>query len=70
MSNTLADVAVIGFNHKSASVEKRELFSLQADRLPDLYKALKERNIEEPSMWPLQQGRDLHHLLSDREVRW
>jgi glutamyl-tRNA reductase len=47
MSNTVADVAVIGFNHKSASVEKRELFSLHADRLPELYRALKERNIEE-----------------------
>lgn len=47
MDRVPADVAVIGFNHKSAPVEKRERFAVHPDGLPELYAKIKERNIGE-----------------------
>ncbi len=45
--NSVSDVAVIGINHKSAPVEKRECFSLHYDLLPDFYKKVKQFHITE-----------------------
>ncbi|MCL1910739.1 MAG: glutamyl-tRNA reductase [Leptospirales bacterium] len=47
MDRSLSDVAVIGFNHKSASVERRECFSIHADKYAELYNGIKEKNIGE-----------------------
>ncbi|MCL2026308.1 MAG: glutamyl-tRNA reductase [Leptospirales bacterium] len=47
MDRSLSDVAVIGFNHKSASVEKRECFSIHADKYAELYSSMKDKNIGE-----------------------
>jgi len=47
MDKNPSDVAVIGFNHKSASVERRECFSIHADKYAGLYNAIKEKNIGE-----------------------
>jgi glutamyl-tRNA reductase len=47
MGRQLADIAVIGFNHKSASVDKRECFVVHADKYGEFYNKIKERNIGE-----------------------
>lgn len=44
---SVSDIAVIGFNHKSAPVEKRECFSLHYDMLPEFYKKIKASFIAE-----------------------
>ena len=47
MDRSLSDVAVVGFNHKSTSVERRECFSIHADKYAELYNEIKEKNIGE-----------------------
>lgn len=47
MNRSPSDVAVVGFNHKSASVEKRECFSVHADEYAGFYNTIKEKNIGE-----------------------
>ena len=47
MDRRPADVAVIGFNHKSASVEKRECFAVHSDKFEEFYNKIKDRNIGE-----------------------
>ena len=47
MNRSPSDVAVVGFNHKSASVEKRECFSVHADEYTGFYNTIKEKNIGE-----------------------
>jgi len=47
MGHKTADIAVIGFNHKTAPVEKRECFSVQNGLLADLYRRFREQGIDE-----------------------
>lgn len=47
MDNKPADIAVIGFNHKSSSVEKRERFAIHSSRHDEFYQKVKERNLGE-----------------------
>ncbi len=47
MGHKTADIAVIGFSHKTTPVEKRECFSVHADILPELYARFREQGIEE-----------------------
>jgi len=42
-----ADIAVIGFNHKTTPVEKRECFSVHTEVLPQVYAQFKEQGIDE-----------------------
>ncbi len=45
--NSVPDVAVIGFSHKTASVDERECFSMHYDILPEFYQKLKDSYIGE-----------------------
>ena len=47
MGHKTADIAVIGFSHKTTPVEKRECFSVHAEVLPELYARFREQGIEE-----------------------
>jgi len=47
MGHKTADIAVIGFSHKTAPVEKRECFSIHYDILPELYGKVKGHSIDE-----------------------
>lgn len=47
MDRLPADVAVIGFNHKSAAVDKRERFAVHPDNISELYEKIKAKNVGE-----------------------
>jgi glutamyl-tRNA reductase len=47
MKQATADIAVIGFNHKTTPVEKRECFSVHTEVLPEVYARFKEQGIDE-----------------------
>ena len=47
MGHKTADIAVIGFNHKTAPVEKRECFSVGSGMLADLYRRFRQQGIDE-----------------------
>ena len=47
MKQEAADIAVIGFNHKTTPVEKRECFSVHTEVLPEVYARFREQGIDE-----------------------